>query len=357
MKALVREFNRFFKGGTPFDYMAKGYSPHLIKFLVREMQIRGMSVEDALADSDISSAELELNASRFSALQILQIVTNSLRLTPGIALDVGANCQVVACGIYGYAMLSSPDRLYLINVITRYAHLIDPLNKVEYLRRPGQSVWQFEPHLTDDVTHPLYMFAAELKVASAITVARDLYGPQFVFDTVRLRYQAPDHAVAYTSCLQCPVEYGQEVNQIVFSDANAVLQAISRPDPVTHALALELCEQEAMKLRTTVSQAEAVASLLNRSSNSFPCIEKVASDLLLHPRTLRRRLKAEGTSFREIVHQHRLQLAIRYLNQNALSNEEIAAQLGYSDASNFRKAFVTWTGDTPNSFRPPNPKL
>lgn len=331
--------------------MAKGYSPHLIRFLVREMQIRGMSCEDALKGSDISLVELELNTSRFSALQILQIVINSLRLTPGIALDVGSNFHVVACGIYGYAMLSSPDRQYLINVITKYAHLIDPLTKVEYVCRPGQSVWQFEPHLTDDVMHPLYRFAVELKVSSAITVARDLYGPQFHFNEVQLRYPAPAHAAAYARCLQCPIEYGQEVNQIIFRDADAVMQGISRPDPITHALAIDFCDQEAKKLTATVSQAESVAALLNRSPNSFPCIEKVASDLLLHPRTLRRRLKAEGTSFTEIVHQHRLQLAIRYLSRNVLSNEEIAAKLGYSEASNFRKAFLTWTGNTPNSFR------
>jgi AraC-like DNA-binding protein len=34
-----------------------------------------------------------------------------------------------------------------------------------------------------------------------------------------------------------------------------------------------------------------------------------------------------------------------------MTNEEIAAQLGYSDAANFRHAFIRWTGKRPSDYR------
>lgn len=351
MKALERDMRAVLQRDLPFSYTVKGYSPHLVTFLLHEMQSCGVAQDDALAGSAISPADLRDKACRFSVLQILQVVVNSLRLTPDIAFRVGGHFHVVACGIYGYAMLSSPDRLHLINAVTRYAHLVDPLTKVSYLRLPGQSMWQFEPHLCDDPAHPLYRFAIELKLASCLRIGRDLYGPQFRLAGVRLRYRAPAQAAAYARHLQCPVEFGHDANQLFFNDAYAVLQGLACPDPITHALAIELCEQEASRVAPVPSLAGRIATLVRDGTHGFAGIEKVAADVLLHPRTLRRRLKAEGTSFSDIVNQQRLDMARQYLLRNEMTNDQIASRLGYSDASSFRKAFVAWSGHTPSRFR------
>lgn len=351
MKALLSEFGGVLQHNSMFNVMVRGYSPHLITFLVSEMRRHGVALEAALEGSDITPATLASTASRYSVLQILRVVMNSLRLTPEIAFDVGARLEVVACGIYGYAMLSSPDRQQLIGVVRQYAHLVDPLTRVTYSRLPGYSVWQVYPLLPADPEHPLYRFATELKLASSLAIGKDLYGPQFRFHKVRLRYAAPPQTVAYARHLQCQVEFSQEVNQIILSEADTVLQGVSRPDPMTHALALQLCESEAQRLAPTDSFSSAVAALLRERPDAMHNIDQAAAQLALHPRTLRRRLKTEGTSFSDIVNAQRLELALLYLRQSELSNEDIALRLGYSDAANFRKAFVAWTGDTPSRFR------
>jgi AraC-like DNA-binding protein len=46
-----------------------------------------------------------------------------------------------------------------------------------------------------------------------------------------------------------------------------------------------------------------------------------------------------------------MRLAIDYLSQTRMTNEEIAIRLGYSDAANFRHAFLRWTGRSPSEFR------
>ena len=77
----------------------------------------------------------------------------------------------------------------------------------------------------------------------------------------------------------------------------------------------------------------------------------MADRLSIHPRALRRRLEAEGTSYRDLLAEVRARLAIEYLRQTAMTNEEIASRLGYSDAANFRHAFARWTGKSPSEFR------
>ena len=66
--------------------------------------------------------------------------------------------------------------------------------------------------------------------------------------------------------------------------------------------------------------------------------------------TLQRRLKTEQGSYQQLKDEFRKKRARELLNQ-AVSIELIAEQLGYSDASNFAKAFKSWTGFPPSVYR------
>jgi AraC-like DNA-binding protein len=77
----------------------------------------------------------------------------------------------------------------------------------------------------------------------------------------------------------------------------------------------------------------------------------MAAQLSVHPRTLRRKLEAEQITYRRIIAEVRMKLAIEYLRNTEMTNEEIAARLDYSDAANFRHAFARWTRKSPSAFR------
>ncbi|WP_375177675.1 helix-turn-helix domain-containing protein [Marinobacter mobilis] len=80
----------------------------------------------------------------------------------------------------------------------------------------------------------------------------------------------------------------------------------------------------------------------------------IAANLGLPPRTLRRRLTTEGTSFREIRARVLSEAAIAMLQAGNINHETIATKLGLSDAANFRQAFRRWTGQSTQAFtRPP----
>jgi AraC-like DNA-binding protein len=80
-------------------------------------------------------------------------------------------------------------------------------------------------------------------------------------------------------------------------------------------------------------------------------MESVASELCVSLRTLRRQLSNEGTSFRALLDEVRETLAIQMLEETALTMEQIAVRLGYSDTANFFHAFKRWTGFPPKHFR------
>ena len=82
-----------------------------------------------------------------------------------------------------------------------------------------------------------------------------------------------------------------------------------------------------------------------------PTLERTAHALGMSPRTLRRRLADEGTTFSNLLAEVRRDLAQRYLGDRALSIAEVAFILGFSEASAFHRAFRRWTNTTPRQFR------
>lgn len=76
----------------------------------------------------------------------------------------------------------------------------------------------------------------------------------------------------------------------------------------------------------------------------------IAHELGMSAATLRRRLAAEGTSFREIRFQVLSSRAKELLHGN-LSVAAIAQQLGFSDVRSFNRAFKSWAGKTPAAWR------
>jgi AraC-like DNA-binding protein len=79
--------------------------------------------------------------------------------------------------------------------------------------------------------------------------------------------------------------------------------------------------------------------------------EKVAHSLNMSESAFQKKLKAEGTSYQEVLDETRAELARHYLGKSGLSISEAAFLLGFTDSSNFSRAFKRWTGKSPSEFR------
>ncbi|QJX02531.1 helix-turn-helix domain-containing protein [Alcanivorax sp. IO_7] len=60
---------------------------------------------------------------------------------------------------------------------------------------------------------------------------------------------------------------------------------------------------------------------------------------------------AAGSGYRKLIEEQRAEQAAVWLRQERLPVAEVARRLGFSDASNFGKAFKRWYGVAPDHFR------
>lgn len=79
--------------------------------------------------------------------------------------------------------------------------------------------------------------------------------------------------------------------------------------------------------------------------------ESIASRLYRSASTLQRQLGAEGTSYRTVLESTRRGLAEQYLKDGEYTQAQIAFMVGFSDQSNFARAFKRWTGLSPGEYQ------
>ena len=86
-------------------------------------------------------------------------------------------------------------------------------------------------------------------------------------------------------------------------------------------------------------------------SGGWMTIEQVAELADMSVRSLQRRLAERGETFARVSEQTRAELASQMLKRTDRPLGEIASELGYTERTNFIRAFKRWTGVTPEQFR------
>ena len=100
---------------------------------------------------------------------------------------------------------------------------------------------------------------------------------------------------------------------------------------------------------TTMQQVSAL--LHNLVQANMDELQTVATLMGQHPRTLQRRLGAEGARFEDLRDEARKELAQQLLSQHTLSLAQIGDMLGYADQSVLTRACQRWFGKSPMRLR------
>jgi AraC-like DNA-binding protein len=85
-----------------------------------------------------------------------------------------------------------------------------------------------------------------------------------------------------------------------------------------------------------------------------PDFNTIAKTLNMNTATLRRRLRAEGSSYQQLKDDIRRDTAIYHLGRGNASMDQVAECVGFSEPTSFFRAFKRWTGVTPRAYMSKN---
>lgn len=311
---------------------------------------RGHSRDAVLASVGLHPESFAREAGYLSLQQMEDLVERACALEPGreIGLDVGARISLMSHGAVSVAALSAANLGEAIEVIAEYFALICPVLSLT-VHRNGETIalrlesrWPLSPEVERYHTAvifsslrahvPRLLFDGEMPAALEIDAPhpRPEGLPAWV-DELGVAFDRPHHEVRAPASL---------------ADVRLPLA-----DPRVHRDALERCRERLASRPNPNETAATVRRVLMHSGPPFLDLGGTAKRLATSSRSLRRRLRDEGTSFRSLLDEVRSTIADKWLDDPRRSITEIGLDLGYTDAANFARAYRRANGVSPSVAR------
>lgn len=162
----------------------------------------------------------------------------------------------------------------------------------------------------------------------------------------------PEHMGSIRHFFPCPVEFNQAWNSVTFSARHLDAELVRGDAELEDFLRVAPYH---LVIKPVASDASITARIRTLLGDDFreemPSFEELTSMLNMSPRTLRRRLEKEGTSYQRIKDNARRDVAITLLSRERMTVSDVAERVGFSDPSAFHRSFKKWTGLSPGAYR------
>ena len=293
---------------------------------------------------------------------------------PGARVPVGAyaalfNAAVAHLDDESLGLFATPLRRGAFEFLVRGC--LGSRDLAEALERSGRFLALVRPELAVSIEHdgararlsiaergrpwplardPRRVFAFEWLLRLLHALACWLVARPLPLDEVAFPFPAPPHAADYALIYAERSRFGAARLEATF-DAALLALPVRRETADVPAFLEGAPGRIALLYRRDREVARAVREHLAAALPEVPGFEAVARVLGFSPRSLHRRLREEGTSFRAVKAALRRDLALARLEKGADSVAAIAASLGYSEPSAFFRAFTAWTGEAPSVHR------
>ncbi|EDM84791.1 MAG: AraC family transcriptional regulator [Limnobacter sp.] len=320
---------------------------HYIPQIAEQLNTKGLDVFGWLAGVGLDVTCLtkpgyEVPVAAYSALleQAIELTGDS-----GLGLRLGCNLVPSAHGNVGLAALSANTIQESMQIVERYVPLRTSLLAIrsETVNDEFRVVFEPIPGLGE-----IGNVVAEIALGTVKNIIDATVASNSPCQSILFSMSEPSHAALSRELLGCEVLYGQSWTGISLNYSE-VLNPLSHRDALVMSEALSICQRDLERLESNHSIAARLERLLLKSKQGeFPNQHVCAQTLNMTPRTFHRRLRENGTSYRDVLNKVRCRLAHEYLKMMHLGVKETAYLLGYGDIANFRRAFTRWYGFPPS---------
>ena len=261
-------------------------------------------------------------------------------------LLVGQQGGLQSLGLVGLMVRFSPDVGTALRRLGQYIHLYHGGQVTAVLEEKNLAVVSY------DFFEPQVQAVDQIDdgaLAILCNIMRDLCGRDWRPSVARFAHRAPDNVRPFDRFFRCALQFDAEQSALVFASDWLHHRLPDAGPELQHLLQQQI---ELLEARHGDDFPEQVRGLLRSGLlTGRASSEDIAALLSIHSRTLTRRLKLCGTSFKAIADEGRYELAQHMLQNTSLDMGRIAAALDYADASAFTRAFHRWSGTTPARWR------
>jgi AraC-like DNA-binding protein len=327
------------------------YGPIAIA-IYQALESYGVDAAKVMRDAGVDLAHVKDPTARLDPAVHRKIVANAVELTedPGFGLRFSDFVHPTTFHALGFALLSSSTLRAFCQRWVRYHSFITTTGEVSIDETGAEPALVFpsQGQRTESIVGRVLI---DGQIATVLKLIRFMYRPDYV--PARVDLICPEVAGThelYGKYFGPNVRFSQSRNAVFFdlSDLEARL-------PAANAELARQNDEAVLNFLAQLDRANVVAQAHAKLIELLPsgdCSKaKVASALYMSVRTLHNRLADSGTTYQQLLDRTRRELAEQYMRQPNISVSEVAYLLGFSDCSNFSRAFHRWTGHSPSDFR------
>lgn len=323
-------------------------STRSVRPVLERLRALGIDVEPVLSSAGAHPAALNDPDGRIPHELALSVWREAVRRSGDDAFGIHAAEQIRpgAFDVLDYATRSSATLGEGLERLVRYHRILHDAAVVRLSVEGDRARLSHE--LPGEVALPRHV--AEFIAAGWVVVARQATGVDFAPLDVSFRHPAPSDVSEHRRLFRAPIQFNGATNGVVLP-RTLLDTPLVKSDPGLCAVLERHARELLEKIPRANSLSDRVRQLLAKDlSTGVPSAELSAPRLHMSRRTLQRLLRADGTTFTELV-DFRRDLAMRYLGEPQIGVAEVAFLLGFSEASAFHRAFRRWTGTTPSAYR------
>ena len=313
--------------------------------IARALAKRGIDAERLFRQAKIRFDQLQDANARypFAAIQRVWSLATDATGDPCFGLDVGASWQPTSFHALGYSALACGTLREAFAYLARYCRVVSNGAAVEVTDLPAHVVVK----LASREVVPIAAAPVQAGLAAIVVMCRSASAGSINPRRVHVMHREGGTRPRLERFFGCPVAFGSSYDGLVFSTRDA-----DAPLPGANAALLGINERALNRYAARIDSTQVADRVRAHVVRLLPSGEadqaRIARAMNVSLRSLQRKLKEEGVTFRHLVDDTRRHLAGRYAKDSTLSTSEIAYLLGFSEPSSFMRARRRWKGRSRN---------
>ena len=319
--------------------------------IVDALQSYGLAFQPILEEAGLDPDKIYDPSERISTLKASKFWELAVRYSgdPCFGLTYAAYIQPSTLHGLGLSWIASHTLKDGLERLVRFQRILATDLQLELREtQTGYCIYDAVGQQDDPFQFPDAAF--DSTVATIYIICQIMLGPDIQPIRVSVEHPAPPCKERFEQFFRVPVsfdadetaiEFDKHISELPVSSANPELTRINDQIVIDY---LNNFEQDDIVTQTR-------KYIIDHLPSGVPRQATIASDLYMSLRNFQRKLSRSGTSYTDILSQVRHELACYYLKAPHYPVIEIAYLLGFTDPSNFSRAFKRWSGQSPNHFR------
>lgn len=289
-----------------------------VQAMVNILDSEGLDPMLCLQGTDLTIAQiLDVETKIPDELEI-QVIEQALSLLPkkaGYGAKAGQALRITNFGIWGLAILTSPDVRSAFETMSRFSEMSIVLSKVSLRETHDQVAFVL------DMSHlpvRIHNFMFERYYVMTVNFLREMV-PEYDFSDFELHLPASDpvyeqELAALTKLKVVPGQF----HYAVVASKTLLDYPFPKTDPLAHAHFMSECEGMLKAHKQLPDYAQSIRNYILQKQDFSPKLSVVAQSMCISERTLKRRLLEENHSFSQVVLDTKMTLAKELLLTAAL---------------------------------------